>query len=414
MKFGFLAIGNEILQGKIQDANGAWLARFLAPLGTTLALQVTAGDSPEEIQSALHYLYQHCDFVICSGGLGPTPDDLTKASLGSFFGSAAPAFSPEARAIAEVHYQRFGRVMPDGHGYGFLPPGFTALDNPSGFAPGLFYQQNERRILAAPGVPKEFRDLLNKHLPPFFQKQGQQLVMLNFRTKGIPEEKIFSELCPGLWDKLARYGSVSSLPHSYSVDVGVTLQGEAAQLTDAIKAVRDLIYHSPLASHVWHEGPESLEEVIVREASLKKLRFGFAESCTGGLCASRITNVSGASQVFWGGVVSYDNSVKTKLLSVKAETLQQNGAVSQATAEAMALGARQQLGVDLAIALTGIAGPGGGSVEKPVGTVWVGMADESGASARRYEFKGDREALKYRFSQVALFHLLDQIREIGC
>lgn len=411
MKIGFLAIGNEILQGKIQDANGIWLARFLRPLGLELSLQLVTSDDETSIKEALSFLYQSCSLVVCSGGLGPTPDDVTKASLGEFFGKGPAVFSPSARAIAEGHYQRIGRTMPEGHGYSFLPRGFEALDNPSGLAPGLLYQESARAMLAAPGVPKEFRDMVKIHLPTLVPKSAQEeLVFLNFRTKGIPEEKIFNELCPGLWDKLGKYGSVSSLPHAYSVDVGVALRGDSATVASQASQVRDLIFSSPLAPYIWLEGHESIEEVIVREAAAKNIRFAFAESCTGGLCSSRITNVSGASQVYWGSVVSYDNSVKENLLGVTDLLLRDHGAVSGECAKVMALGVRSNLDVDLAISLTGIAGPGGGTPRKPVGTVWIGTADRNGQQAFTYEFKGDRETLKFRFSQVALFHLLDKIR----
>lgn len=150
--------------------------------------------------------------------------------------------------------------------------------------------------------------------------------------------------------------------------------------------------------------------MIIREANDKKLRFAFAESCTGGLCSSRITNFAGSSLVYWGAVVSYDNSVKENLLGVSAETMRDHGAVSDETAKSMALGARSNIDVDIVVSLTGIAGPGGGTPKKPVGLVWIGVANATGVEAHRYEFKGDRESLKFRFSQVALFHLLDQIR----
>ena len=204
MKIGFLAIGNEILQGKIQDANGVWLARFLRPHGLQLSLQVVSGDDAPEIKQALTYLYQSCSVVVCSGGLGPTPDDVTKAALGEFFGKGPSVFSKIARTIAEANYHRFGRIMPENHGYGFLPADFEALDNPSGFAPGLFFETAGKKLLAAPGVPKEFRDLLTQHINRVLPKSSQELIFLNFRTKGIPEEKIFNEVSPGLWKQLEK------------------------------------------------------------------------------------------------------------------------------------------------------------------------------------------------------------------
>lgn len=411
MRIAFLAIGNELLQGKITDANGPWLTKFLRPLNSQLVLMLQVGDSFPEIHAALNYLYQNADLVICSGGLGPTPDDVTKEALGDFFGRGKPRPSSAARAVAQKNYDRFERLLPEGHGYGFLPDGFVPLDNPGGMAPGLWYSEGKRHLLAAPGVPKEFRDLLRSHLPQHLRTNGDQVSeLLIFRTKGLPEEKIFGEICPGLWKQLEAYGSVSSLPHAFSVDVGVAVNGTKAEVEKARTEVRQLIYSSALQPHIWHEGPESLEELIILEASAKGVSVALAESCTGGLVASRLTNVPGSSAVLLGGVVAYDNAVKERVLGVDSELLQRHGAVSEPVAQAMAEGARVKLGASIAVSTTGIAGPGGGTPQKPVGTVWVGSSSNKETRGQMYQFKGDREALKFRFSQVALFSLLDLVR----
>jgi nicotinamide-nucleotide amidase len=406
MRIGMLIIGSELLQGKITDANTVWMAQYLRPWNLRLQMTLTVSDEHHDIQAALNMLYQHCDGIICSGGLGPTADDITKNSLGVFFGKTLRA-NAQARSVTEANYARFERILAPNHGYGFLPDDFEALNNPSGFAPGLWYEEKQRYLLAAPGVPKEFRDMISEAFPlKLAPKVGttQKLTLLNFRTRGVPEEKIFQELAPGLWGQLSQFGNVSSLPHVLGVDIGITVEDKN------VSAVQKIIHQSPVAPHVWHEGFESLEELIVKKARDRGLTFGFAESCTGGLCSHRMTNVAGSSEVFWGSIVSYDNSIKTNLLHVKASTLAQHGAVSEATACEMASGARRALKTSLAISLTGIAGPGGGRVEKPVGTVWVGVATESAVSAKKFEFRGDRETLKLRFSQIALYTLLDELK----
>lgn len=407
MRLGMLIIGTELLQGKITDANTVWMAQYLRPWNQRLQMTLTVPDEHQAIQASLAMLYQHCDGVICSGGLGPTADDITKNSLGIFFAKPVQA-NAQARAVAETNYQRFERPLAPDHGYGFLPDDFEALNNPSGFAPGFWYEEQQRFLLAAPGVPKEFRDMISEAFPLKIAPKivtTQKLTLLNFRTRGVPEERIFQELAPGLWDQLSQFGSVSSLPHVLGVDIGITVEDKN------VSAIQKIIQQSPVAPHVWHEGFDSLEELIVKKARARGLTFGFAESCTGGLCSHRMTNVAGSSQVFWGSVVSYDNSIKTNLLHVKATTLAQHGAVSEATACEMASGARQALKTSLAISLTGIAGPGGGGPEKPVGTVWVGIATESGLSAKKFEFRGDRDTLKLRFSQIALYTLLDVLKD---
>jgi nicotinamide-nucleotide amidase len=406
MRIGMLIIGTELLQGKITDANTVWMAQYLRPWNLRLHMTLTVPDDHDAIQAALTMLSQHCDGVICSGGLGPTADDITKTSIGVFFGKTLGA-NTQARSIAEKNYARFERILAPDHGYGYLPADFEALNNPSGFAPGLWYEEKQCCLLAAPGVPKEFRDMISEAFPLKLAPKiltTQKLRLLNFRTRGVPEEKIFQELAPGLWERLAAFGNVSSLPHVLGVDIGVTVEDKH------VDAIQNIVHQSPLAPHVWHEGFESLEELIVQKASALGITFGFAESCTGGLCSHRMTNVAGSSQVFWGSVVSYDNSIKVNLLHVKETTLAKYGAVSEATACEMAKGAQQALKTTLAISLTGIAGPGGGSTEKPVGTVWVGIATESGVGAKKFEFRGDRETLKLRFSQIALYTLLDHLK----
>lgn len=409
MRLGLLIIGSELLQGKITDANTVWLGNFLRPLNLKVTLSMTVSDDKSMLSKALRTLFAEVDVVICSGGLGPTPDDVTKEALGEFFGKKIFP-SAEARKISEGNYQRFERTLPDGHGYGYLPEGFLPLDNPAGFAPGLWFSESGKSLLAAPGVPKEFQTMLALHFPsrilPLFPAQ-KSLSLLNFRTWGVPEEKIFTELDPTLWKDLEEYGAVSSLPHVMGVDIGITLSDST---DEKIAAVKKIMRQSKVWSHVWSEGFTSLEEVIVREAKAKNLTIGFAESCTGGLCAHRLTNVAGSSEVFWGSIVSYHNSVKENLIDVKSETLKTHGAVSLPVAEEMALGAQKRLKTDLAIALTGIAGPGGGSVEKPVGTVCVGIASKNGVRSEKFVFKGDRETLKMRFSQIAFFKLLMELR----
>jgi nicotinamide-nucleotide amidase len=401
MKIGMLIIGNELLQGKQSEANLQALGLFLRTYFQQVHRAQFAADSIEEIHQALAFLETHCQLIVVTGGLGPTPDDKTKEALASYFHKAIH-FNPEALAVAQANYQQFERQLPAGHTYSSLPEGFKALPNPAGFAPGLWYDGGRTKLVALPGVPREFQAMLT-HLPQLLQLEAsQRFNLVTVKTKGVAEEKIFNELCPTLWQELETFGEVSSLPHMLSVDIGV-------KTLLAPEIIYQHIQQSPLAPYVWSYGQTTLEEAILQKAISSKLTVGFAESCTGGLCAHRMTGVPGASQSFWGSVVCYDNSVKQNILGVSPTTLAQFGAVSEACALEMARGARNALNVDVAIALTGIAGPGGGSPEKPVGTVWVGVSGEKKQQAYRYQFKGDRENLKQRFSQIGLFTLLDYL-----
>lgn len=402
MRIGMLIIGSELLQGKQLEANLHFLGGFLRTYHQEVRVAQIVSDKPSLIHGALNSLYQDADLVVVCGGLGPTPDDITKAELAAFFKKPI-RFSTQAHEVAQANYQRMGKDYPDGHAYSQLPEGFEALANTAGFAPGLWFKDSTRALIALPGVPREFRQMLTEHLPSLVElKNSEAFNLVTVRTKGIPEEKIFQELCPTLWSELEAYGEVSSLPQLMGVDVGV-------KTTAAPEIIYQLIAKTPLAPYVWSYGMMSLEEKIIELARQKNLTFGFAESCTAGLCAHRITNVAGASSAFWGSVVCYDNSVKRNLLKVQAETLTNFGAVSLQCAEEMAIGAQKTLGVDLAISLTGIAGPGGGSVEKPVGRVCIALAGKGKVISKSLDFKGDRENLKLRFSQAGLYLLWEAL-----
>lgn len=417
MKAGFLIIASEVLNGKISDVNNQALARFLRTYSVDIEKTVIVKDSVPAIHKALRDLFDECDFIVTSGGLGPTKDDLTKDALGSYFGKKT-YFSEEAMLIAEKNYEKFGRPFAGReHGYCFLPEGFTALNNTTGFAPGLFYEEKGKSILCGPGVPREFRGILEEHLEKLIlskRKSENFFRLINIRTKRIPEEKIFGEVDKTLWAKLETFGEVSSLPNYLGVDVGVKIFGRNMEELDRKeKEILSIIEHSPLKPSVWHIGLESIEEIVLSNARKLGMTFGFAESATGGLCAHRITSVSGSSESFMGSIVSYDNSIKENVLGVKSSTLNTESAVSLNTAKEMAEGARKKLAVDIAVSVSGIAGPGGGTPEKPVGYVCVAVASKLGTEAFDTKLFGDREQLKFRFSQQVLMTLIETMEKIA-
>ena len=414
MKIGLLIIGTEVLKGLVADANTKWLADHLKSLNLELSKVITVGDGETDISHGLSDLYRDCDFVFTSGGLGPTLDDITKTSVAKFF-NLPVEYSDDAHQVAKKNYEQFNRELANMHTYSTLPVGFIPLWNPSGFAPGFFFQSVDNKfLLSGPGVPREFKAIINAHfkslVDPFLTDKYHHETV-TFRTKKIPEEKIFTELVPTLWQDMEKYGSVSSLPQIMSVDICSHLKAKTeAELKEKREAVKQLISNSALQEYIWETGTRSVEEVILSLAEKHNIHFGFAESCTGGLCSHRMTNISGASKSFWGSVVCYDNSIKENILNVKSETLKNFGAVSIETAQEMSEGLKKNLKLDLAISITGIAGPGGGSEDKPVGTVCLGISDKSGTTTHRLVLFGDREQLKLRFSQAALFLLLEKLQ----
>ncbi len=418
MKIGLLIIGSEVLGGKISDLNTKYLADFLKPNYLELSEAIIVQDDKASIQKGLKDLFVNNDVVITSGGLGPTKDDITKETLAEFL-ERKLQFSEEAYKISSENYQRFNRPFPGkDHGYCFLPEGFTALSNSSGFAPGFFTSFEDRILISGPGVPREFRSLLQDHFLRIVEKKIDKNFYQDnvlFRTKNVPEEKIFGEVDPSLWDKLSKYGVVSSLPILMGVDIAVKVKGTSInELADKVAKVKKIVAESPVYKNVWHLGPESIEEKIVVLANQKGIKFGFAESATGGLCSHRITNISGSSQCFMGSVICYDEKVKEHVLRVKRKTLDAFSAVSHECAREMADGLRKNFSLDIAVSITGYAGPGGGNDKFPVGSVCIGRCLKTEEpKSEHFILKGDREVLKQRFSQAALFALLEEVENFA-
>lgn len=419
MKIGFLIIGSEVLDGKISDLNTKLLAEFLRTKHLEIQEAAIVRDNKEEILKSLQTLSSSVDVIVTSGGLGPTKDDITKQTLGNFFGKKL-VHNPLAAKIAEENYKKFDRKFPgQDHGYCYLPEDFVPLSNSTGFAPGFYYEFNQKVIFSAPGVPREFNSMLSDHLLPVLEKKMGTKTLLDHvivRTKNIPEEKIFGEVDPTLWDKLEAFGEVSSLPILMGVDIGIKLKApNNDEMALKVKAVKDIIENSPVRKNVWHFGSESIEEKIVTLANQKKIKFGFAESATGGLCSHRITSVSGSSQCFMGSVICYDEKVKEHVLGVKKETLEKFTAVSPECAYEMASGLRKNFSLDISVSITGYAGPGGGTEKYPVGSVCIGRSTKKNDNAKLEDFllKGDREVLKQRFSQAALYALLEEVENFA-
>ena len=414
MKVGLLVIASEVLDGKITDTNTKNLADFLRKHHLELQETMTTRDSRDSIFEALKRLASTNDVVVTSGGLGPTKDDITKDVLAEFTGRKIH-YSPEAENVSVKNYERMGRVFPGkDHGYCYLPENFTPLSNSTGFAPCFYTKFEQKFIISGPGVPREFKSLLEDHFLRITSELRNQKVFIKdviARTKKVPEEKIFGEVDPFLWNKLEAYGTVSSLPFLMGVDVGVKVVASTQEELDRkCSDVRSIFEASPLKEHIWHFGPELLEEVIFKHACSKDVRFGFAESATGGLCSNRMTNVPGCSKCFMGSVISYDEKIKTNILGVDEKIIAEKTAVSPECAIAMADGLREKFNLDIAISVTGYAGPDGDQV----GLVFVGRSSKNGSqTVDKYQLKGDRETLKHRFSQAVLFALLEELEHFA-
>jgi nicotinamide-nucleotide amidase len=416
MKIALIIIGSEILQGKIQDANTQYLASKLLRHGVDLKLTLTCPDDENQITNALNYLKDQVDVILTSGGMGPTLDDITKNVLAKYF-KLETAFSQQALEVTIKNYQRLGRSYENTlQHYHILPVGFQAINNPTGHAPGLSYSFENKQIFCLPGVPHEFESMFEQViLPELLEKNHSKTMIhlpLTIKTSRVPESVIFNQLCPDLWKKLSHYGQVSSLPHLLGVDIGVLLIGSASEISQQKAEIAKIIQAEKIASHLIgiFDHPIKLEEIIVELCQQKKLTIGFAESCTGGLNSSRITDVAGASQILKGSIIAYSNQIKIEQLSVDAQILNKFGAVSTQVAAQMAQGLKEKYALDIAISSSGIKGPSGGSADKPVGSLCLGIASKRGVHSERFNYTGNRTQLKQRFSQISLLKLIDEIK----
>ncbi len=404
MKISQILIGNELLAGLIQDKNAVWLSKYLQMRGLELYKTLTVRDTVADIKSAISFLEKDSDLIILSGGLGPTDDDLTKFVLAEYFESPVVK-RDDAFNLVKSHYDRIEKeFIPSQNRYDEMPRDFELVGNRVGLAPGLLLERKERIFLALPGVPREFQAMIEDNALRLFKKGlNQNFEKFLIRTMRVAEEKIFKELETDLWEKLSKFGNVSSLPHVLGVDIGIDLINP----TDGMKEeIKEIIRKTKIAKNVWNYGPESIEEVLVNTLRAKGLTLGFCESCTGGRAAHFVTNLPGCSDVFLGSAVTYSNEAKMNILGVKEETLKNFGAVSVETAKEMAIGGKNILKADYVVSFTGIAGPTGGTVEKPVGTVAIGIAGPEGVSAELFLFKGVRKVLKERFMKQGMFSLL--------
>lgn len=413
-----IVIGDELMTGKINDINTSQVAKWLEKEGIELTFSTLCPDKKDHLIQTLTLAWEQSDLVITTGGLGPTQDDITKATLGEFFKGKLKE-NLKAKELAKLQYGRIQKEWnPNTNAYHLIPEGMEPVANPKGLAPGLCYKLKNKKdsklFLAAPGVPRELRGMIETEFPSFldetFPARKRSSNVLTIRTIGVPEEKIFFHMMPELWEELSTWGKVSSLPQVLGVDIHLTIEGDRQKLEEAKVFWKKKLENGPLAENIWSWESKKIEELVIEEAIEKKLTLSLAESCTGGLVAHRLTNIPGSSQVLLSSVVAYANQAKETLLGVKSETLKSKGAVSEETALEMAMGVREKIKSDISVSLTGIAGPGGGSLEKPVGLVCIGLDSDNESFAKTFSFKGDREHLKKRFSEMALYQVLKRIR----
>ena len=405
MKLEILTIGTELLLGYTVDTNAAELGRALAAAGAEITRRTTVADRPEAIRAGLAEALDRAGFVITTGGLGPTRDDMTKTVVADLLGKRL-VLDEQLLAGLEARFKRLGRPMPAvNRTQAEVPEGATVLPNPRGTAPGLWVEDARGRVVVLlPGVPREMRGLLVEEVLPRLvaRHAGEPPVVLSrtVRTTGIAESALAERVGP-IEPEIAPL-TLAYLPSVEGVDLRVTAWGLGARDAEARLAAVVERLRAAVGEHRYGEDAADLAAVVLDALRSGRHRLGVAESCTGGMLAERVTNIPGASATFIGGVVAYADVVKTAALKVPIETLEAHGAVSEQTVCAMAEGAQRLFSADCTMAVTGIAGPGGGTPDKPVGTVWLAARVHTATRAVKRVFPGDRDEIRRRAAQAAL------------
>ena len=433
MNIELLNTGSELMLGRVLNTHQQWLCRRLADLGYVVTRQVAVPDTAHDIQSAVREALGRADLIIATGGLGPTSDDLTRDLIAQLLGKK---LHRDGAVLDHIRKRFAARNLPmpkNNEVQALVPEGAIVLSNPNGTAPGLAMKvgsgiwglssgkpqtserlspdpkaqnQDAKWLVLLPGPPRELRPMFDNLVVPLLWREfplEAPFVCRTLRTSGIAESLVQEKIAAPLGALMTAGLEIGYCARTGQVDVRLSARGVGGE-----KVVREAeaIVQQILGAQIYGFDDEPIEAVVVRLLTERKKTLALAESCTGGCLAHRLTNVPGASAVFMGGWVTYSNKAKQKFLGVRAETLASHGAVSEAVAREMAGGARQQTGVDFAMAITGIAGPGGGTAEKPVGTVFIGLAGAFGTVVERRLNVFERET----FKEVTAGQALEMLR----
>ncbi|MBR1553071.1 MAG: competence/damage-inducible protein A [Schwartzia sp.] len=404
--------GSELLLGQIVNTNAAYMAQELNRMGVDVCFQTTVGDNRVRMKEVLTHALSRADLVITSGGLGPTRGDITKEVSAEIIGRTM-ARNEECVARLKAHFARLGREMTENNlRQAIIPEGAHIFVNQAGTAPGVALEKDGKLLVNLPGPPSEMKDMFQRSLAPYLvEKYGISSIIYSrvLHTYGIGESMLETKIDDLILAQ--KNPTLALLVRPTGVIIRITAKAENETAAEALIAPVEKEIRARLGSLVYGADEEKMEEIVGKELLERKLTVATAESCTGGLVASRLTDVAGSSGYVKGGIVSYTDEVKANTLGVPREILAEYGAVSEPTARAMVEGARKVLGADVAISTTGLAGPGGGTEKTPVGTVFIAASGVSGTVAEKHSFTGTRGQVKFRASQAALALLRKYIKE---
>lgn len=402
MNAEIIAVGTELLLGQIVNTNAQFLSQELAALGIGLYYQTVVGDNPERLAEAVGQALGRASVVILTGGLGPTADDLTRETVAQAMGREL-RFDQEVWAAIAARMQRFGRQIPENNKrQAMVPAGASVLPNPNGTAPGLAIAEGERLVVMLPGPPREMQPMFLAEVRPRLVRMAGASVIhsRSLRVIGVGESALAEQIADLIEQQanptIALYAKLGE------VEVRVTAKAADALSAKGLIAPVETEIRSRLGQAVYGVDEETLPSALGKLLRQRGYRLALAESCTGGLIGSMITSVAGSSDYFERGFVTYSNQAKEQMLGVPTELIAAHGAVSQECAASMASGARAMSGAEVAIAVTGIAGPDGGTAAKPVGTVFVAVATPAGVQVERLTLTGNRQSVQERSAKTAI------------
>ena len=402
MKAEIIAVGSELLTPDRLDTNSLFLTEELNKIGIEVVRKTVVGDNRDLLGEAFRDALNRVPLIIASGGLGPTEDDLTRETVADLLGRKLRRNDEILRYI-EGRFRSFGREMPEVNvRQAMVPEGAEILENPRGTAPGLWLEDGGRSVVLLPGPPREIKPLFREQVLPRLERRvsGVRMFHREIRVTGLGESHVEQRIV-GIYKRFPEVNTtVLAAPGETQVHLRIwTDDAQRAQ-----KMLDEIVqgFEIALTDRIFSQDGSSLEEVVAAELTMRNATISAAESCTGGLLAQRLTSIAGSSSYFLGGVVCYSNELKTSWAGVPAELIQLKGAVSSEVAAALADGIRRRVGSTFGVGITGIAGPGGGSEEKPVGTVHLALSHAGGVNERTVRLPGDREGIRWQATQVAL------------
>ena len=397
-----IAIGSELLAPDRTDTNSLWLTEKLNRIGIDVKLKTIVGDDDARLEEVIRDAVKRSRVVITTGGLGPTEDDITRKVVARALNRRL-TLDEEVLKELRARFQSFGVTMPERNSrQAMVIDGSEILPNPNGTAPGLYLEQDKCAIALLPGPPREMKPMFENHVQARFESLSGDIRFARrvLRVAGMGESAVDEKIAP-IYTQFEN-PQTTILFNSSEIEIHLRAHARTEAEAEALLDHLSLKLEQALGNSVFSFRGETMEEVVGRRLAVTGFTLSVAESCTGGLIAQRLTNVPGASRYFLEGVVTYSNQSKTRLLGVDKKLIKEFGAVSQQVARDMARGVRHKAKTDFGLAITGIAGPDGGSEEKPVGLVYVALADDAHTEHKRFVIPGDRELIRWRASQAAL------------